>query len=114
MDGELEPRRGHRASPACHRETTQSCEGQRFHSVTNRVHLTCTPGSVGDLGGGPPRSTRPMTSWRGLPADPISVVSTLRPICLGVRIDPAASSLFATADSLISPSTVSNAEEASP
>jgi len=55
-----------------------------------------------------------MTSWRGLPADPISVVSTLRPICLGVRIDPAASSLFATADSLISPSTVSNAEEASP
>ncbi|MGA7496338.1 MAG: hypothetical protein WBX00_06365, partial [Isosphaeraceae bacterium] len=42
-----------------HRETTQSCEGQRFHSVTNRVHLTCTPGSVGDLGGRPPRSTRP-------------------------------------------------------
>ena len=41
----LEPRRGHRASPACHRETTQSCEGQRFHNVTNRVHLTCTPGS---------------------------------------------------------------------
>src|SRR5208337_5440615 len=63
-------RRGHRALPACHRETTQSCEGQRFHSVTYRVHLTCTPGSVGDLGGGPPRSTRPMTSWRGLPADP--------------------------------------------
>ena len=58
VDGELEPRRGRRASSACHRETTQSCEGQRFHSVTNRVHLTCTPGSVGGLGGRPPRSTR--------------------------------------------------------
>ena len=34
------------------------CEGQR-HNVTSRVHLTCTPGSVGDLGGRPPRSTRP-------------------------------------------------------
>src|SRR5208337_1415468 len=56
----VEPRRGHRASPACHRETTPSCGGQRFHSVTNRVHLTCTPGSVGDLGGRPPRSTRPL------------------------------------------------------
>src|SRR5208337_1058791 len=62
VDGELEPRRVHCASPACHRETTQSCEGQRFHSVTNRVHLTCTPGSVGDLGGRPPRSTRPQRS----------------------------------------------------
>jgi hypothetical protein len=37
VGGELEPRRGHRASPACHRETTQPCEGQRFHNVTNRV-----------------------------------------------------------------------------
>src|SRR5208337_1162156 len=46
-------RRGHRALPACHRETTQSCEGQRFHSVTNRVHLTCTPGSVGAPGSNP-------------------------------------------------------------
>ena len=46
VDGELEPRRGHRASPACHRETTWSCEGQRFHNVTNRVLLTFTPGSV--------------------------------------------------------------------
>ena len=26
---------------------TQSCEGQRFHNVTNRMHLTCTSGSVG-------------------------------------------------------------------
>ena len=34
------------------------CEGQH-HNVTSRVHLTCTPGSVGDLGGRPPRSTRP-------------------------------------------------------
>jgi hypothetical protein len=41
----LEPRRGHRASPACHRETTQSCEGQRFHNVTNRMRLTRTSGS---------------------------------------------------------------------
>ena len=39
VDGELEPRRGHRASPACHRETTWSCEGQRIHDVTNRVRL---------------------------------------------------------------------------
>ena len=53
MDGELEPRRGHRASPACHRETTQSCGGQRFHNVTNRVHLTCTPGSAGAPGSNP-------------------------------------------------------------
>ena len=29
VDGELEPRRGRRASSACHRETTKSCEGQR-------------------------------------------------------------------------------------
>ena len=60
VDGELEPRRGHRASPACHRETTQSCEGQRIHSVTNRVHLTCTPGSVGDLAGDHPGLPGPM------------------------------------------------------
>ena len=53
MGGELEPRRGHCASPACHREPTQSCEGQRFHDVTNRVHLTCTPGSVGAPGSNP-------------------------------------------------------------
>ena len=36
-----------------------SCEGQR-HNVTSRMHLTCTSGSVGDLGGRPPRSTRPL------------------------------------------------------
>ena len=53
MDGELEPRRGHRASSACHRETTQSCEGQRFHNVTNRMRLTCTSGSVGAPGSNP-------------------------------------------------------------
>src|SRR3954454_11868534 len=35
-----------------------SCEGQR-HNATSRMHLTCTSGSVGDLGGRPPRSTRP-------------------------------------------------------
>ena len=46
VHGELEPRRGHLASPACHRETTQSCEEQRFHGVTNRVHLTYAPDSV--------------------------------------------------------------------
>ena len=39
------------------------CEGQR-HNVTSRVHLTCTPGSVGDLGGRPPRSTRPQETPR--------------------------------------------------
>src|SRR5271167_1543658 len=44
VGGKLEPRRGHRASRACHRETTQSCEGQRFHNVTNRMRLTCTSG----------------------------------------------------------------------
>src|SRR3974377_314658 len=53
VDGELEPRRGYRASPACHRETTPSCGGQRFHNVTNRGHLPCTPGSVGDPGSNP-------------------------------------------------------------
>ena len=29
VDGKLEPRRGRRASSACHREPTRSCEGQR-------------------------------------------------------------------------------------
>ena len=75
----ITPRRGHRASPACHRETTQSCEGQRFDSVTNRVHLTCTPGSVGDLGGRPPRSTRPKEIGHGGGPRPtmMSTMSTL-------------------------------------
>ena len=53
VDGELEPRRGYRASPACHRETTQSCEGQRFPNVTNRMRLTRTSGSVGAPGSNP-------------------------------------------------------------
>ena len=30
-----------------------------YHNVTNRVHLTCTPGSVGTRGGQPPWVTRP-------------------------------------------------------
>jgi hypothetical protein len=34
------------------------CEGQR-HNVTSRMPLTGTSGSVGGLGGQPPRSTRP-------------------------------------------------------
>ena len=33
--------------------------------MKSRVHLTCTPGSVGGLGGRPPRSTRPLDDWRG-------------------------------------------------
>src|SRR5208337_1321454 len=41
------------ASPACHRETTQSCEGQRFPNVTNRMRLTRTSGSVGAPGSNP-------------------------------------------------------------
>ena len=53
VDGKLEPRRGHRASAACHRDTTQSCEGQRFRNVTKRMHLTFTSGSVGAVGGNP-------------------------------------------------------------
>jgi len=60
VDRGLEPRRGHRASKACHRETAWSCEGQRTHDVTNRMRLTRTSGSVGGLGGRPPRSTRPL------------------------------------------------------
>ena len=44
--------------PSVSPQADGSCEGQR-HNVTNRVHLTCTPGSVVDLGGQPPRSTRP-------------------------------------------------------
>ena len=43
-----------------------SCEGQR-HNVTSRMPLTGTSGSVGGLGGQPPRSTRP--------AHPASVVN---------------------------------------
>jgi hypothetical protein len=53
VDRELAPRRGHRTSPACHRETAQSCEGQRFHNVTNRMPLTGTSGSVGAPGSNP-------------------------------------------------------------
>ena len=37
----LELRRGHLASPACHRETTWTCIGRRFHIVTNRVCFDC-------------------------------------------------------------------------
>ena len=33
--------------------------GSRIHEMRNRVRVMCTPGSVGDLGGQPPRSTRP-------------------------------------------------------
>jgi hypothetical protein len=54
VDRELAPRRGHRASSACHRETAQSCEGQRFHNVTNRMPLTGTSGRVGALRGRSP------------------------------------------------------------
>jgi hypothetical protein len=63
VDRELEPRRGRRASPACHRETAQSCEGQRFRNVTNRMPLTGTSGSVGAPGSNPwrypARNSRP-------------------------------------------------------
>ena len=34
--------------------------GSRIHEMRNRVRVMCKPGSVGDLGGQPPRSTRPM------------------------------------------------------
>jgi hypothetical protein len=44
-----------------------TCEGQR-HNMTSRMPLTGTSGSVGDLGGQPPRSTRPFRS--PLPANP--------------------------------------------
>ena len=33
--------------------------GSRIHEMRNRVRVMCKPGSVGDLGGQPPRSTRP-------------------------------------------------------
>ena len=33
--------------------------GSRIHEMRNRVRVMCKPGSVGDLGGRPPRSTRP-------------------------------------------------------
>ncbi len=59
VDGELEPRRGHRASPACHRETTQSCEGQRFHSVTNRMPLRRARPDLWEPQGVIPGATRP-------------------------------------------------------
>ena len=44
--------------PSVSPQADGSCEGQRHH-VTSRMHLTCTSGSVGGLGGRPPRSTRP-------------------------------------------------------
>ncbi len=46
--------------PSVSPQANGSCEGQR-HNVTSRMHLTCTSGSVGGLGGRPPRSTRPET-----------------------------------------------------
>ena len=58
VDPRLEPRRGRRASSACHREAEDRVEGQRSHGVRNRMRDMCTSGSVGDLGGSPPRSTR--------------------------------------------------------
>ena len=33
--------------------------GSRIHEMRNRVRVMCKPGSVGGLGGRPPRSTRP-------------------------------------------------------
>ena len=33
--------------------------GSRIHEMRNRVRVMCKPGSVGDLGGQPPKSTRP-------------------------------------------------------
>src|SRR5271157_749703 len=37
----------------------------RIHEMRNRVRVMCKPGSVGDLGGQPPRSTRPTLPTRG-------------------------------------------------
>jgi len=40
--------------------------GSRIHEMRNRVRVMCKPGSVGGLGGRPPRSTRPglpVKSW---------------------------------------------------
>jgi hypothetical protein len=59
VDPRPEPRRGRRASSACHREAEDRVEGPRIHDVRNRMRDMCTSGSVGDLGGLPPRSTRP-------------------------------------------------------
>ena len=59
VGGELEPRRGHRASPACHRETTQSCEGQRFPNVTNRMPLQRARPDLWEPQGAIPGATRP-------------------------------------------------------
>ena len=54
VDGELEPRRGHGGSPACHRETTS---GVRDSDMPQRdepgASSTRTPGSVGAPGSNP-------------------------------------------------------------
>jgi hypothetical protein len=54
--------------PSVSPQANGTCEGQR-HNVTSRMHLTCTSGSVGGLGGRPPRSTRPKS------LDPKSLLS---------------------------------------
>src|SRR5271166_3832214 len=48
------------APPSVSPQGNGSCEGQR-HIVTSRMPLTGTSGSVGGLGGRPPRSTRPVS-----------------------------------------------------
>ena len=50
--------------------------GSRIHEMRNRVRVMCTPGSVGDLGGQPPRSTRPLAPR--LPAKEGAASLTLR------------------------------------
>src|SRR5271157_3959117 len=55
--------------------------GSRIHEMRNRVRVMCKPGSVGDLGGQPPRSTRPEDPQIGLtprtpdPEDPRCAVA---------------------------------------
>ena len=58
VDRTLEPRRGHRASPACHAKPMDRVRDSD-HNVTSRMPLTGTSGSVGGLSGRPPKSTRP-------------------------------------------------------
>ena len=58
---ELEPRRRHRASPACHRETTQSCEGQRLRERDEPDAIDVHVRICGELPGRIPGVTRPGT-----------------------------------------------------
>src|SRR5208337_4296503 len=57
-----EPLKGNMPGTLRHELCSRNDDGSRrsrIHEMRNRVRVMCKPGSVGDLGGQPPRSTRP-------------------------------------------------------